>query len=119
VRIAVNAKSAYDCLTRNLQRAKLHRAPTSMFLRAVRQRQLDVLAGLKPRLVTVRGEASRFARAGRAFSAVQQSIGTPQGRAAGAKYLREFAEDAKASGFVARAIERHAGCAGFRAAPAP
>jgi len=39
---------------------------------------------------------------------VQQSIGTPQGRPSGAKYLRKFAEDAKASGFVAKAIERHA-----------
>jgi polar amino acid transport system substrate-binding protein len=42
------------------------------------------------------------------FSAVQQSIGTPQGRPAGVKYLGEFTEDAKASGFVAKAIARHA-----------
>jgi polar amino acid transport system substrate-binding protein len=42
------------------------------------------------------------------FSTVQQSISTPLGRPSGAKYLREFAEEAKASGFVAKAIERHA-----------
>src|SRR6267142_3418791 len=54
VRIAVNAKSAYDLyLTRNLQRAKLFRAPTvdasyELFVND----KLDVLAGLKPRLVT-------------------------------------------------------------------
>jgi polar amino acid transport system substrate-binding protein len=53
------------------------------------------------------------------FSAVQQSIGTPQGRPAGAKYLREFAEDAKASGFVAKAVERHAVRGVSVAPPAP
>jgi len=110
VRVAVNAKSAYDLyLTRNLQRAKLHRAPTvdasyDLFVAD----KLDVLAGLKPRLVmdAEKLPGSRVLE-GR-FSAVQQSIGTPQGRPAGAKYLREFAEDVKASGFVAKSIEKNA-----------
>jgi len=109
VRVAVNAKSAYDLyLTRNLQRAKLFRAPTvdasyELFVGD----KLDALAGLKPRLVmdAEKLPGSRVLE-GR-FSTVQQSIGTPQGRPSGAKYLREFAEDAKASGFVAKAIERH------------
>jgi polar amino acid transport system substrate-binding protein len=34
-------------------------------------------------------------------------MGTPKGREAGAKYLREFVEEMKASGFVAQALERH------------
>ncbi len=121
VRVAVNAKSAYDLyLTRNLQRAKLFRAPTidasyELFVND----KLDVLAGLKPRLVmdAEKLPGSRVLE-GR-FSAVQQSIGTPQGRPAGAKYLREFAEDAKASGFVARAIEKHAVRGVSVAPPAP
>ena len=49
-------------------------------------------------------------------TAVQQAIGTPKARQAGAKYLREFAEDVKASGFVARAIEKH-GVRGVSVAP--
>ena len=110
VRVAVNAKSAYELyLTRNLQRAKLLRAPTvdasyDLFV----SDKLDALAGLKPRLVmdAEKLPGSRVLE-GR-FSAVQQAIGTPQGRPSGARYLREFAEDAKASGFVAKAIERHA-----------
>jgi len=110
VRVAVNAKSAYDLyLTLNLQRAKLFRAPTvdasyELFVGD----KLDALAGLKPRLVmdAEKLPGSRVLE-GR-FSAVKQSIGTPQGRPSGAKYLREFTEDAKASGFVAKAIERHA-----------
>ncbi len=121
VRVAVNAKSAYDLyLTRNLQRAKLFRAPTidasyELFVND----KLDALAGLKPRLVmdAEKLPGSRVLQ-GR-FSAVQQSIGTPQGRPAGAKYLREFAEDAKASGFVAKAMERHAVRGVSVAPPAP
>src|SRR5205809_2159020 len=110
VRVAVNAKSAYDLyLTRNLQRANLLRAPTvdASYDPFVADK-LDALAGLKPRLVmdAEKLPGSRVLE-GR-FSAVKQSIGTPQGRPSGAKYLREFTEDAKASGFVAKAIERHA-----------
>jgi polar amino acid transport system substrate-binding protein len=33
-------------------------------------------------------------------------MGTPQGRAAGAAYLRGFVEEMKASGFVADALRR-------------
>jgi polar amino acid transport system substrate-binding protein len=121
VRIAVNAKSAYDLyLTRNLQRAKLFRAPTidasyELFVND----KLDVLAGLKPRLVTDAEKLPGSRVLEGRFSAVQQSIGTPQGRTAGARYLREFAEDAKASGFVAKAIERHAVRGVSVAPPAP
>ena len=50
-------------------------------------------------------------------SAVQQAIGTPKAREAAAKYLREFAEDVKASGFVARSIDKH-GVRGLAVAPA-
>jgi len=41
------------------------------------------------------------------FTAVQQAAGAPKGRPAGAKYLREFIEDAKASGLVAKLIEKN------------
>jgi polar amino acid transport system substrate-binding protein len=41
------------------------------------------------------------------FTAVQQAIGTARGNAAGATFLRDFVEEAKASGLVARLIERH------------
>jgi polar amino acid transport system substrate-binding protein len=38
---------------------------------------------------------------------VQQAAGAPKGRPAGSKYLREFIEDAKASGLVAKLIEKN------------
>lgn len=41
------------------------------------------------------------------FMVINQAMGTPRGREAGAKYLREFVEEMKASGFVAQALERH------------
>jgi polar amino acid transport system substrate-binding protein len=34
-------------------------------------------------------------------------MASQRGKEAGARYLREFIEEMKASGFVARAIERH------------
>jgi polar amino acid transport system substrate-binding protein len=43
--------------------------------------------------------------------------GIPRSRAAGAKYLRGFVEDAKASGLVAKAIEEN-GVRGVSVAPA-
>ena len=47
---------------------------------------------------------------------MQQAIATPRPRAAGAHYLREFVADAKASGLVAQAIEKH-GVHGVSVAP--
>jgi polar amino acid transport system substrate-binding protein len=38
---------------------------------------------------------------------VQQAVGTRRENAAGAVFLRGFVEEAKASGLVARLIERH------------
>ncbi len=109
VRIAVAGKSAYDLfLSRNLKHAKLVRAEGiagsyDLFV----GEKLEVLSGLLPRLVseTLRLPGSRILE-GR-FTAIQQAIGTPKGRAAGAAYLREFAAEIKISGIVARAIERH------------
>jgi len=37
---------------------------------------------------------------------IPQAAGIPNGREAGAKYLREFIEDAKASGLVAQALKK-------------
>lgn len=109
VRIAVASKSAYDLfLSRNLKHAKLVRAEGiagsyDLFV----GEKLEVLSGLLPRLgtETLRLPGSRILE-GR-FTAIQQAIGTPRGREAGAAYLREFVADIKTSGLVAGAIARH------------
>ena len=41
------------------------------------------------------------------FTAVQQAVGTARTHAAGAAFLRDFVEQAKASGLVASLIEKH------------
>jgi len=118
VRIAVADKAAYDLfLMRNLKHAELVRAEGiqgsyDLFV----NQKLDVLAGLKPRLVSdvEKLPGSRMLE-GR-FMAVQQSIGSPRGRDAAAQYVRDFVADVKASGFVARAIETH-GVRGVSVAP--
>ena len=40
------------------------------------------------------------------FMAIQQALGIPKGREQGIEYVREFIEEVKASGFVARAIKQ-------------
>jgi polar amino acid transport system substrate-binding protein len=109
VRIAVADKAAYDLyLVRNLKHAELVRAEGidgsyALFV----DKKLDVLAGLKPRLVTDVEKLPGSRILDGRFMAVQQSIGCPKGREAAARYLRELVEDLKASGFVGRAIETH------------
>jgi polar amino acid transport system substrate-binding protein len=118
VRIAVADKAAYDLyLSRNLKHAELVRAEGidgsyALFV----ERKLDVLAGLKPRLVSDVEKLPGSRILDGRFMAVQQSIGSPRGRDAGAQFLREFVEDVKASGFVARAIAAH-GVRGVSVAP--
>jgi polar amino acid transport system substrate-binding protein len=110
VRIAVAVNSAYDLyLSRSLKNATLVRvegiqASYDIFVKD----KLEVLSGLKPRLLSDAEKlpGSRILE-GR-FTVVQQSVGTPQGRPAAAGYLSEFAKDIKKSGFVAQAIARHA-----------
>jgi polar amino acid transport system substrate-binding protein len=109
VRIALMNKSAYDLyLSRHIRHATLVRAASidASYDVFVADR-LEVLAGLKPRLLSdaARLPGSRILD-GR-FTAIQQSIGTPRPNAAAAPFLASFVEEAKAAGLVAAAIARH------------
>ena len=109
VRVAVADKSAYDLfLTRNLEHAQLVRTEgiEGSYQLFVKEK-LEALAGLKPRLVSdaERLPGSRVLEG--QCTSVKQSIGTPKGRDAGAKYLREFVEEVKATGFVAGLIAKN------------
>lgn len=119
VRIVTTAKAAYDLyLQRSLKHAKLfHAANADDVFRLFVAEKMDALAGLKPRLVTDHDNlpGSRILE-GR-FTAVQQAVGTPRGHDAGASYLREFVEDVKATGLVARTIAKN-GVRGVSVAPA-
>lgn len=109
VRIAVTGRSAYGLwLDRNIKHAELVRSDT--LDSAVEQfvnDKLDVLAGLKPRLLTDVEKLPGARILDGQFSAVQQAIGTPKKNTKAAPYLRAYVEEAKASGFVASLIEKH------------
>jgi polar amino acid transport system substrate-binding protein len=118
VRIAVAEKSAYELwLSRNIKHAKLvlTKGIDASFEAFVRDK-LEVLAGLRPRLITDLPKLPGARMLGGQFTAVQQAVGTPKARAAGAAYLAAFVEDVKASGFVAEAIARN-GSQGVSVAP--
>jgi polar amino acid transport system substrate-binding protein len=109
VRIAVADRSAYHLyLMRTLKAAELVSAEGldgsyKLFV----EEKLEALAGLKPRLIADSQKLAGSRVLDGQVTAVQQSIGTPNGRDTAARYLREFCEEMKASGFVAEAIARH------------
>ena len=109
VRIAVAGRSAYGLwLDRNIRHAELVRADslggaTEQFMRG----KLEALAGLKPGLLADLDKLPGARIIEGKFSSVQQAIGTAKRNAAGAAYLNDFVAEAKASGLVARLIERH------------
>lgn len=109
IRIAVTARAAYDLwLERNIRQAKLVRADSLDGALELFQREgLEVLAGLKPRLLSD-AEALPGARILEGnFTTVQQAIGTARANVAAAAWLRDFVEEATASGLVAALIAQH------------
>ena len=119
VRISVTARTAYGLwLDRNIKHAELIRSETldsayEHFIDA----KLSALAGLKVRLLSDLEKLPGALVLDGRFMSVQQAIGTSRKNLAGAAFLRDFVEQAKASGLVARLIERH-GVRGLSVAPA-
>jgi polar amino acid transport system substrate-binding protein len=119
VRIGVSANSAYDLfLSRTIKQAELVRGsgPASAF-DLLLHGKVDVVAGVRQSLIA---NAPRLAGArvfDSRFMAIEQAMGVPKGRSHAAEYLSAFIEDVKASGFVARALEK-SGVAGVTVPPA-
>jgi polar amino acid transport system substrate-binding protein len=109
VRIAVTGRAAYGLwLERNIKHAELIKSGTldSAYAQFVDDK-LDALAGLRPRLLS---DVERLPGArilDGQFTAVQQAVGTGRKNTAAAEYLRKFVEEVKASGFVAKLIQKH------------
>jgi polar amino acid transport system substrate-binding protein len=119
VRIAVTARAAYDLwLERNIRHATLVRTESlDAALQRFKAEGMEVLAGLRPRLLSDAEALPGSRILDGQFTAVQQAIGTARANAAGAAFLRDFVEEAKSSGLVASLIERH-GVRGLSVAPA-
>lgn len=108
VRVGVSAKSAYDLfLSRNLRYAQIVRAqsPESAFDLIITNK-VDLLAGVRQTLVAHSAKLPGSRVFEDRFMAIGQAMGIVKGRGEAVNYLREFIEDVKASGFVARAIEK-------------
>jgi polar amino acid transport system substrate-binding protein len=69
--------------------------------------KLDVAAGVRPMLEADAREISGLRMLPGRFMAINQAMGMPRGREAGAKYLADFVEEMKASGFIAEALVRN------------
>ena len=109
VSIIVRGGSAYGLwLERNIKNANLILKDDN----AVARKEffdggIDALAGLRTGLMNDLEAHPGYRILPGKFAAVQQAVGTHKRNTAGIAYLREVVEDAKASGLIARWIEKH------------
>jgi polar amino acid transport system substrate-binding protein len=109
VRIAVSGRAAYGLwLDRNIRRAELVRSGSlDDSAEDFAVRQLDALAGLRPRLLKDVEAIPGTRILDGCFMTVQQAIGVPKAKSEAAAYLGKFVAAAKESGFVAALIAKH------------
>ncbi len=109
VRISVSAGSAYDLwLARNITQAELVRsASIQESFERFRDEGLDVLAGLRTRLLQDQAALPGSRILDGHFATVQQAVGTARANQAGAAFLAAFVDEVRRTGLVARLIERH------------
>jgi len=119
LRVAAPARANYELyLQRNLKSARLLSvAGNDAAFALLAEGKADALAGLTEALIHMSAKLPGSRLVEGRFMAVQQSIAVPKGRDAGLAYLRSVVEDAKASGLVARGIEK-TGARGVAVAPA-
>jgi len=108
VTVGVADKSAFrPFLAKNLKNAKLLTGPGNpTAFELLRSGQVEVLAGLRHQLMEVAPKLPGSRVLDGRFLVVEQTLAIPKGREAGLKFLRDFIEEAKASGFIAHALAR-------------
>ncbi len=108
-RVVVGRNSAYDLfLTRTIKQAQIVRTQTSgIVVDFFLKENLEVAAGVKQQLEADAKRAGGVRLLPGRFMVINQAMASQRGKDAGARYVREFVEEMKASGFVARALERH------------
>ncbi|HSU76836.1 MAG TPA: ABC transporter substrate-binding protein [Burkholderiales bacterium] len=108
VRISVSRGSAYDLfLSRALKSATLVRAPspTASIDLFVNER-LDALAGVKQPLIAFAASHPGYRVLPGRFMVIEQAMALPRGRPLAARYLADFIDELKASGFVAASLDK-------------
>ncbi len=109
IRIASTARTAYGLwLDRNIRHAEIVHTKTiddafDLFVRD----KLDVLSGLRPRLLSDLPRMPGARLLPGQFAAVQQAIGTLRRPGPAAAFLQSFATEAVRSGLVASLIAKH------------
>ena len=118
ITVAAPTRANYELyLQRNLSRAKLVSVQGGdAAFELLATGKVDALAGLTQGLLGLQPKLPGSRLVEGRFMGVQQSIAVPRGKDAGLAFLKRVVEDAKASGMVARAIER-TGARGVSVAP--
>ena len=106
IRVSTAKGSAYDLfLTRALKKATIVRADASPAALAMCLADgLDVAAGVKQPMVEFGKSRPGLRLLPGRFMAIEQAMAMPKGRDAAARYLKEFVEEMKASGFIAKEL---------------
>ena len=106
----VGKGSAYDLyLSREIKAAQLLRAPTSpTVVDEFLAQKADVAAGVRQQLQLDAARLPGLRLLPGRFMVIEQAMGVQAGRGVAVdQHLRAFVERAKASGFVAQALQRH------------
>lgn len=108
MRIGASTGAAYYLyLKRELKHGQMIEAgnPAGAF-QLIRDGKADVVAGVRQNLMANAAQQPGHRVLADSFMSIGQAMGMPKGRGEAAKYLSEFVEDVKASGFVAQALAR-------------
>jgi polar amino acid transport system substrate-binding protein len=107
LRILVGRGSAYDLyLTRVIKNATLVRvASSALAITDFAAGSHDVAAGVRQPLVDFAQKNPGFRVMDGRFMAIEQAMGTPQGRPQASAYLKRFIEEMKSSGLIARVLK--------------
>jgi polar amino acid transport system substrate-binding protein len=108
VRICVSRGSVYDLfLSRTLKHAQLMRAPSpSASVELFVKERPDALAGVKQPLVAFAAAHPGYRVLPGRFMVIEQAMAVPRGRPIAIRYLRDFIDELKASGFVATSLQK-------------
>jgi polar amino acid transport system substrate-binding protein len=108
VRISVSRASAYDLyLSRTIKQATLVRAPSPpASIELFAKERLEAVAGVKQPLVAYAASHPGYRVLPGRFMVIEQALAIPRGRPLAARYLADFIDELKASGFVAAALEK-------------
>jgi polar amino acid transport system substrate-binding protein len=109
VKIAAPEKAGYELfLTSSLKNASIVRTPNfTKSLEIFNQKNVDVLAGLKPNLIESMHMLKDAKLLEGKFMTVNHGFAVPLGREAANAYLKSFVKELISSGFISRSIETH------------